>query len=650
MAPKAYSYIRFSTPEQLKGDSLRRQMELSEQYCKEHSLVLDDSLKMQDLGLSAYHGTHRDKGALGAFLVLVQNNKIPPGSVLLVESLDRLSREEITEALEQFLAIIRSGIKIVTLSDNREYTKETINANVGELIISLTIMARAHEESRIKAFRAGKTWTAKREKASNGQKKLTAQAPEWLRLSEDRTTFHIIQDRAKVVNRIFDMKLAGRGVDSIARHLNTIPNIWKPNKVDSRRKGNGWRGSYVRRILSNRAVLGEFQPHKFLWKEDEAGNKRREREPVGDLIKKYYPPIVSADKFNLVQEQFKANVHKGGQTGDAHNLFVHLVKCGYCSQNGVSKDSMHYLDKGNGLRGGKYLVCDNTSRKTPESCGCRRLVRYEDFESVVLEFCRGLCPEDLQEEDSQRLTEILAMEGQLASLQADLDAKESEEQRLVNFLASGSMAPEAVEKALVTIKAEKAQLTTERDRLEREITQRRGPEDAPKTLKSIQEFIEKLHTTRGNKGRDLRQKTNLHLKKLIKRIDIFAEGLPRRTGDELYLELMEILTPADIGSRTMKQLRRFAERSPLTDPKTYLTIRVIFTTGSTRVLTPYLEGVRLASDFDLEAGTAEVFHPLGRLSSELLTPEESAAYEQQRQRAAAYLARKLEERKSGRKN
>jgi DNA invertase Pin-like site-specific DNA recombinase len=30
MKPKAYSYIRFSTPEQEKGDSLRRQMEGAE--------------------------------------------------------------------------------------------------------------------------------------------------------------------------------------------------------------------------------------------------------------------------------------------------------------------------------------------------------------------------------------------------------------------------------------------------------------------------------------------------------------------------------------------------------------------------------------------------------------------------------------------
>ena len=33
--PKAYSYIRFSTPEQANGDSFRRQTELSNRYAEQ---------------------------------------------------------------------------------------------------------------------------------------------------------------------------------------------------------------------------------------------------------------------------------------------------------------------------------------------------------------------------------------------------------------------------------------------------------------------------------------------------------------------------------------------------------------------------------------------------------------------------------------
>ena len=43
MEPKAYCYIVFSFPEQEKGDSLRRQIQLSEEYCIQNGLILDDT-------------------------------------------------------------------------------------------------------------------------------------------------------------------------------------------------------------------------------------------------------------------------------------------------------------------------------------------------------------------------------------------------------------------------------------------------------------------------------------------------------------------------------------------------------------------------------------------------------------------------------
>ena len=89
--PTAYSYIRFSTPEQLKGDSLRRQLDLSEKYAIENGLELDTTLKLRDLGLSAYHKVNVEKGALGVFFEAIKDGRIKRGSYLLVESLDRLS-------------------------------------------------------------------------------------------------------------------------------------------------------------------------------------------------------------------------------------------------------------------------------------------------------------------------------------------------------------------------------------------------------------------------------------------------------------------------------------------------------------------------------------------------------------------------------
>src|SRR4051794_34503177 len=114
-APIAFSYVRFSTPEQIKGDSLRRQTAGAEEYCARHGLTLDTSLSLRDLGVSAFKGTHRtsDKHALTQFLKLAQQGRIPAGSFLIVENLDRLSREEERTALRLWMDILDQKIHIV---------------------------------------------------------------------------------------------------------------------------------------------------------------------------------------------------------------------------------------------------------------------------------------------------------------------------------------------------------------------------------------------------------------------------------------------------------------------------------------------------------------------------------------------------------
>ena len=42
--PRAYSYIRFSSPEQARGDSRRRQIEASRAYADEHGLEMDEMI------------------------------------------------------------------------------------------------------------------------------------------------------------------------------------------------------------------------------------------------------------------------------------------------------------------------------------------------------------------------------------------------------------------------------------------------------------------------------------------------------------------------------------------------------------------------------------------------------------------------------
>src|SRR4051794_6538725 len=114
--PRAYSYIRFSTLEQLKGDSLRRQLEGTAAWCAKNGVPLDTSLTLHDLGVSAFRGAHRDdKHCLAQFLRAVKQGKVPKGSYLVIENLDRLTREDERTALRLWLDILDAGINIVQL-------------------------------------------------------------------------------------------------------------------------------------------------------------------------------------------------------------------------------------------------------------------------------------------------------------------------------------------------------------------------------------------------------------------------------------------------------------------------------------------------------------------------------------------------------
>ena len=71
--PRAYSYVRFSTPAQAHGDSHARQTDKAAQYAAERGLTLDTELKLTDLGVSGYRSKNAKTGALGAFLKAVED-------------------------------------------------------------------------------------------------------------------------------------------------------------------------------------------------------------------------------------------------------------------------------------------------------------------------------------------------------------------------------------------------------------------------------------------------------------------------------------------------------------------------------------------------------------------------------------------------
>jgi DNA invertase Pin-like site-specific DNA recombinase len=288
----AVSYKRFSTPKQGWGDSNRRQTDLAADYCKRQGLRLIDTYL--DAGLSGYTGAHlSDGGALRALLEAAQSGKFRRDTHLIVESLDRLSRQEISTAVRLFLDILDTGLVIVTLIDGEQvFTKKRVDSDMTALIIAIVILQRANNESRTRTERVKQAKAVARQKAREQKIPLTALCPAWLTVSGrgDSRHFVINSDRAQVVERIFKLARSGNGTFRISQILNRegVPTFNDDPK---------WRQTRVSSLLISRAVIGEYQP--CLWLQVD-GRKRRVPDPEGP-IEGYYPAIVSKFMYAEVQ-------------------------------------------------------------------------------------------------------------------------------------------------------------------------------------------------------------------------------------------------------------------------------------------------------------------------------------------------------------
>ncbi len=313
--PKAISYIRFSTKIQSVGDSTKRQSKYINDWLKRNpDYYLDESLRFQDLGISGFSGANAKSGAFGEFLAAVESGYIEAGSVLLVESLDRVSRQDIDTAGEQLRKILRSGVEVVTLVDNEWYTKESLKDSLS-MIKAMLVMERAHEESAMKSTRLRSVWAAKRERAAKGEI-MSKRCAAWLKVSEDRSRFEFIPENVKAVQRVFQLRLEGLSHVKIAKQMND-EGFSTLNQFKS--VTGGWSQSSVTELLSNRSVIGFKVPSKSMAVKG-----------VSE-IPYYYPSIITDEQFYAVQQLKQGSGRKpSSDLPLLTNLFKGVLRCSEC--------------------------------------------------------------------------------------------------------------------------------------------------------------------------------------------------------------------------------------------------------------------------------------------------------------------------------
>lgn len=436
MTQPAWIYARFSSLEQSKGHSLERQLEDGRAYIHRMGWEHSPKREIADEGKSAYHGANRAEGSgLHEFEQKAREGHFNNGAVLVLENIDRLTRQGYEEAIDLLRLFTTNGVTVATWHDNQIY-------NAGERIDMMKVMSvilkaeLAHEESDKKSKRIRASWMKKIASAQNGDRTaMTKILPAWLERTTDNQ-MAIIPYRVTVLNEIYDWYCDGRGLPWIVNHLNSRKEAtWG---YGAKANSAGWNTAYLHKLLTMRTVLGEFEP------------MARPRSAMyettkGIIIPDFYPQVISPDKFNRVQALRKQRAKWGGPATKAmNNLFGGIARCSCCggmmyySSNMKAGRPTGHKSKLDGRplnyicgTDRSYFKCNNARRN--HQCDNKTNVRYEMLESEVL---RTLMPLAMGQTLDKPTDKQAALTSQIAEQERQIEVKQKQLENVMENLMS----------------------------------------------------------------------------------------------------------------------------------------------------------------------------------------------------------------------
>lgn len=473
---KTYTYRRVSSAKQLAGDGLDRQARLIEAYCDRFKPVIVADL--DDAGLSAFTGSNVAAGKLGRFMAAVQAGQVSPGSVLLVESLDRISREHSTKALHGFTSLLLAGVRIVTLEPFVVYDGK----DQSQMFLALATMIRSHEESAMKSARVLAANRRKLDAANAGAGIITTRVPGWMKVVDGR----IVLDEAKAeaVRLMFRKALEGWGYYRIMRLLKEegIPTF----------SGRGhWASGTVGQVLRSKSCMGVLVTGK-------------------DEVAGYYPAVVSEADFLAVQAGRERGKPVGRRGKDKVNLFSGLVFCGACGSR------MRIENKGK--PGRRYYVC--VGRAEGGTCSAAWW-REAKVQRLAVSYVAGLNLAGVmgQGQAAGKRADLVArldrlraeVDGREAVIRSNMDKAELYPDLADDFLGRSADQRKAVKALEMDMDAIQAQL----DGMGEVVAL-----DAEAAMKARGAMLDAL----GDAGEDVRQAAAVAIRKAVGRVVLFDKG------------------------------------------------------------------------------------------------------------------------------
>lgn len=469
---KAFVYIRFSTPKQEDGNTIDRQRELCLGMCAKRGWTVSPDDILEDKGKSAWKGDHLKSGKLGGFADRVRAGQIEPGSVLVIEQLDRLSRESPRKALRWMEDLCDLGIRIATVEGDKVYDEAGLKGeesilNVLQILIKATV---AHGHSKRKSELNYDNWARRHARARNLEI-ISRRSPAWLSVSDDGKKWIVNGDRKNIVLDIFRWSADGQGNRQIAGRLNAA----KTDSFAGWTKAARWTDKYIGLLIHSPAVEGDYIPG--------ASNGTGD----GERIVGYYPRIVPADLVDRARVASKSRRGTGGRYRHLNtNLFARAVVCGSCGgPMALRPRQAARLAPTSVLRKGLFQCRNSMQRR---GCERREMYAYAPFEKTALDAILHLTLDDRY---FQRPDDTVRLVNNLAQLAKEIDDLKAKQRRAVAALLEEDDMPE-VKEQLGVIRRQLADLKQAHQKAENALREARGAVDPVEHRRRVHEVRESI--------------------------------------------------------------------------------------------------------------------------------------------------------------
>ncbi len=364
-------YYRLSVEDKDRKDdssSIITQREIIEKYINTHKeLSTYTFMEFYDDG---YSGANMNRPGMKKLLELIRQQEI---SCIIVKDFSRFSRDyiELGSYLEQILPFL--GIRFISIADHYdsiEHRGKAIDLDMGFKGLIADFYSKEMSQKARNAYR---------QKWKEG-KQIIGRPPFGYKVDpRDKYGLVIDSEEAKVVRKIFEMKLEGIGAIESCRRLNE-EGTFTPGEFKKLRNGMkkeeilkskiGWYKCQIQIILTNQCYIGNLEYGKSYASEIKGRRKRRNKDERG-MLEKHHEPIISLGDFNKVQSiMIKKGTFQGETISKELRGMLHCEGCGKSL-------------KMRRLRNDASIYCQGKSTSIHKEC-VQDTVRVSKLKDIVL--------------------------------------------------------------------------------------------------------------------------------------------------------------------------------------------------------------------------------------------------------------------------